>query len=148
PRADARHGRQTCPRPSWPGAFFRIGLLTEVTLQQTSEGLAVAGWPPRIRSVGEPPAGFDLLWAESIRPKPRGWLRHPLVTKLAPADKRAPGQVGRGRFFRIGLLTEVTLQQTSEGLAVAGFVAGHLVDGVVDGVQVECLGALGQVGLA
>ena len=31
---------------------------------------------------------------------------------------------------------------------MAGFVAGHLVDGVVDGVQVECLGALGQVGLA
>ena len=43
---------------------------------------------------------------------------------------------------------EVTLQQTFEGLAVAGLVAGHLVHGVVDGVQVELLGLLGQVKLA
>ena len=73
------------PRPSWPGAFFRIGLLAEVTLQQTSEGLAAAGWPPRIRSVGEPPAGFDLLWAESIRPKPR-------VGSATPRDEARPGR--------------------------------------------------------
>ena len=45
-------------------------------------------------------------------------------------------------------LAEVALQQALKGLAVAGLVAGHLVDGVVDGVQVELLGLLGQLKLA
>ncbi len=31
---------------------------------------------------------------------------------------------------------------------MTGFVAGHLVDGVVDGVEVEGFGAFGEVGLA
>ena len=31
---------------------------------------------------------------------------------------------------------------------MTGFVAGHFVHGVVDGVQAEFLGLLGQVGLA
>jgi hypothetical protein len=43
---------------------------------------------------------------------------------------------------------EVSVQQTQEGLAVAGLVAGHLMDGVVDGVQIELLGSLGQGDLA
>ena len=38
------------------------------------------------------------------------------------------------------LLTEVAVQQTLEGLAVAGFVASHLMDGVVDSVEVQCFG--------
>ena len=46
------------------------------------------------------------------------------------------------------LLAEVALQQAFESLAVAGFVAGHLMHGVVDGVQVQLLGHLGQVELA
>ena len=46
------------------------------------------------------------------------------------------------------ILLEVTLQQTLQCLAVASLVAGHLVDGVVDGVQAVLLGADGQVGLA
>ena len=50
-------------------------------------------------------------------------------------------------FIRFGL-TEVTLQQALESLAVAGLVAGHLMDGVVDGVQVQLLGLLGQLKLA
>ena len=45
-------------------------------------------------------------------------------------------------------LFEVSLQQTLQSLAVASFVASHLVDGVVDGVEVESLGFLGQLGLA
>jgi hypothetical protein len=45
-------------------------------------------------------------------------------------------------------LAEVALQQALESLAVAGLVASHLVDGVVDGVQVQLLGLLGQVKLA
>ena len=45
-------------------------------------------------------------------------------------------------------LAEVALQQALESLAVAGLVAGHLMDGVVDGVQVELLGLLGQLELA
>ena len=43
---------------------------------------------------------------------------------------------------------EVTLQQALESLAVAGLVASHLVDGVMDGVQIQLLGLLGQVKLA
>ena len=46
------------------------------------------------------------------------------------------------------LLPEIPLQQTLEGLAVAGFIAGHFMHGVVDGIQAELLGLLGQVGLA
>ena len=45
-------------------------------------------------------------------------------------------------------LAEVPLQQALESLAMSGLVASHLVNGVVDGVQVQSLGALGQVGLA
>ena len=41
-------------------------------------------------------------------------------------------------------LLEVTLQQALESLAVAGLVAGHLMYGVVDGVQVQLLGLLGD----
>ena len=43
-------------------------------------------------------------------------------------------------------LLEVTLQQALQRNAVAGLVAGHLMDGVVDGVQAVLLGADGQVG--
>ena len=46
------------------------------------------------------------------------------------------------------LLAEVALQQAFESLAVTGLVAGHLMHGVVDGVQVQLLGQLGQVELA
>ena len=44
-------------------------------------------------------------------------------------------------------LAEVALQQALESLAVAGLVAGHLVDGVVDSIQVQLLGLLGQLEL-
>ena len=50
-------------------------------------------------------------------------------------------------FIRFGL-AEVTLQQTLQSLAVTGLVASHLVDGVVDGVQIQSLGLLGQLELA
>ena len=53
-----------------------------------------------------------------------------------------------GAFLAISLLAEVAVQQTLEGLAVAGFVAGHFMDGVVDGVEVQLLGLLGQIHLA
>jgi len=33
------------------------------------------------------------------------------------------------------ILFEIALEQALEGLAVAGFIAGHLVHGVVNGVQ-------------
>ena len=46
------------------------------------------------------------------------------------------------------LLAEITLEQPLERLAVAGFVARHLMHGVVDGVQVQLLGLLGQLKLA
>src|SRR5699024_9291398 len=46
------------------------------------------------------------------------------------------------------LLAEVALQQAGESLAVAGLIAGHLMDGVMDSIEVQLLGLLGQVGLA
>ena len=46
------------------------------------------------------------------------------------------------------MLLEVTLQQALQSLAVTGLVTGHLMDGVVDGVQAVLLGAGGQVELA
>ena len=46
------------------------------------------------------------------------------------------------------LFPEIPLEQTCEGFAVSGLVAGHFVDGVVDGVEAQLLGALGKGGLA
>ena len=40
-----------------------------------------------------------------------------------------------------GLLLEEAVVETLEALAVTGFVLGHFVYGVVDGVEVELLGA-------
>ena len=45
-------------------------------------------------------------------------------------------------------LLEVAGEEAFEALAVAGFVLGHLVDGVVDGVVAEFLGQLGELELA
>ena len=47
-----------------------------------------------------------------------------------------------------GLLAEVALEQAFESLAMAGLVTSHLMHGVVDGVQVQGLGQLGQFELA
>ena len=47
-----------------------------------------------------------------------------------------------------GLLAEVALQEAFKSLAMAGFVASHLVHGVVDGVQIQGLSQLGQLELA
>ena len=63
-------------------------------------------------------------------------------------NKNPPDLTIRGILGTIRLLAEVAVQQASESLAVAGLVAGHLMDGVVDGVQVELLGLLGQLELA
>ena len=46
------------------------------------------------------------------------------------------------------LLAEVALEQALESLAVTGLVARHLVYGVMDGIQAQFLGQLGQIGLA
>ena len=45
------------------------------------------------------------------------------------------------------LLPEVPFQQALERLAVPGFVAGHFMHGVVDGIQVQRLGLLGQLNI-
>ena len=45
-------------------------------------------------------------------------------------------------------LAKVTLEQAGESLAVASFVASHLVHGVVDGIETSGLGTLGKIGLA
>ena len=46
------------------------------------------------------------------------------------------------------LLAEVSLEEAGESLAVAGFVARHLVDGVVNRIEVRSLCALRKVKLA
>ena len=47
-----------------------------------------------------------------------------------------------------GLLAEVALQQAFESLAVARLVASHFMHSVMDGVEVQLLCQLGQLGLA
>ena len=45
-------------------------------------------------------------------------------------------------------LSEVSFEEAFESGTVACFVAGHFVDGIVDGVEVLGLGAFGDVGFA
>ena len=68
--------------------------------------------------------------------------------KRKKRGNRFPHSLSKACLFIGFFLAEVALQQALERLAVAGLVAGHLVDGVVDGVQVELLGLLGQLELA
>ena len=51
-------------------------------------------------------------------------------------------------FSVYSILLEVAVQQALERAAVSCFVPGHFVNGVVDGVEVVLLGALGEVKLA
>ena len=44
-------------------------------------------------------------------------------------------------------LTEISLEQTCEGLTVAGFVSCHLMYGVVNGIEVQLLCESGKLGL-
>ena len=46
------------------------------------------------------------------------------------------------------LLVEVALQQAFERLAMAGFVTGHLMHGIMDSVQIQLLRPLGELELA
>ena len=46
-----------------------------------------------------------------------------------------------------GLLAEIAFQQASEALSVASLVASHLMNGVVDGVEVLLLSELGDAEL-
>ena len=45
-------------------------------------------------------------------------------------------------------IAEVPLQQTLEGLAVTGLVAGHFMNGIMDGIEPQLLGLFGQLELA
>ena len=51
-------------------------------------------------------------------------------------------------FSVYSILLEVAVQQALERAAVTGLVAGHFMDGVVDGIQVVLLGQLSQLELA
>ena len=46
------------------------------------------------------------------------------------------------------ILLEIPLQQTLEGLTMTGLVTGHLMDGVMDSIQAQLLGLLGDSHLA
>ena len=56
--------------------------------------------------------------------------------------------MAEGLIAGFACLAKVALQQALQSLAVTGLVTGHLVDGVVDGIQAVLLGALSQVELA
>lgn len=45
-------------------------------------------------------------------------------------------------------LFEISFQQSFEGFAVAGFITGHFVNGVMDGIKIEFLRQFGQFDLA
>ena len=52
---------------------------------------------------------------------------------------------GRGYMKPLSVLfLEITVEKTLETLSVAGFILGHFVNGVVDGVPVHLFGALGD----
>ena len=71
------------------------------------------------------------------------------MSPLTDAAKKGKKETAFRRFpFCLDLLPEVAVQQALEGLAVAGLVAGHFMDGVVDGVQIVLLGQLRQLELA
>ena len=53
-----------------------------------------------------------------------------------------------GKPLLSALFVEVALQQALEAAAMTGLILCHLVDGVVDGVEVQLLGLLGQIHLA
>ena len=62
--------------------------------------------------------------------------------KMEPAEK-----ILQALFLGVEerLLAEIALQQTGEAGTVTGLVLGHLVDGVVDGIEAGSLGVLGQM---
>ena len=84
------------------------------------------------------------------KPMPKVVLFHG-VNKFCEARKR-PGPCGPGLIeleimSQAAGLGKVALQQALEGLAVTSLVASHLVDGVVDGIEVGSLGTLGEISL-
>ena len=46
------------------------------------------------------------------------------------------------------LLPEIPLQQPRKGLAVTGFITGHFMYCIMDGIEVQSLGTLCQISLA
>ena len=59
----------------------------------------------------------------------------------------SPGLIELEAISQAAGLAKVALQQTLKGLAVTGLIASHLVDGVVDGIEVSGLGTLGEISL-
>ena len=58
-----------------------------------------------------------------------------------------PRKVPKNLDFTGFFLLEISVEQTLQGFSVSSLVAGHLVDGVVNGIQAVLLGADGQIGL-
>ena len=77
----------------------------------------------------------------------RGKVAHPGGRNAKKEGEDMPSPSRKAYLIRFQL-AEVALQQALESLAMAGLVAGHLVHGVMDGVQVQLLGLLGQLELA
>jgi hypothetical protein len=66
-----------------------------------------------------------------------------VIAAMTGNTRPRPTGVGRGLGGGLVCVLEVALQEAFEGFAMAGFVSGHLVHGVVDGVVTQLLCQLG-----
>ena len=98
--------------------------LAEAALQQALESLAMAGHTPWAKPHGDP---ADFICSGGVNPPGIEVLAPPKRSVTSPATEQTPPAIGRGRPVFSVRLAEVALQQTLEGLAVAGLVAGQAV---------------------
>ena len=99
---------------------------------------------------------FPHAWPFGACPRSFGPLAKGILSRRAGIVKVIREKSGSGFTplplknvsFTVKSLAEIPLQQALKRLAVTGLIARHLVDGVVDGVEVVALGAGGEVDLA
>ena len=71
-----------------------------------------------------------------------------LVLEIKKERKVSSFLSKKSLFFWVFLFPEIPLEETGEGFSMPGLIASHFVDGVVDGVEIQLLGALSEGGLA
>ena len=71
-----------------------------------------------------------------------------LIVDLHCNKKRRHCQAAPPNLFLSLLSAEVPVQQALQSAAVTGFVLSHLMHGVMNGIQAQLLGLLGQLHLA
>ena len=83
---------------------------------------------------------FSLITLKSLSEKGLSETRSEFLTALS-----IPKNSG---IYEIFLFAEISLEQSGESLAMTGFVTSHLMNGVMNSVEVESLCALCKVGLS